>query len=79
MIQFCFECAQMPCEKLEHLDKRYRTRYNMSMVENLKEIQKNGIEAFLENQEAKYRCPNCGDVVSVHDRKCYSCKQVIKG
>lgn len=68
----------MPCEKLERLDKRYRSRYAMSMVQNLKEIQANGIEKFLRNQEVKYKCPNCGDVISVHDRKCYSCLQIAK-
>jgi hypothetical protein len=36
----------------------------MSMVENLKEIQAKGVHAFLRNQETKYACPNCGDVVS---------------
>jgi rubrerythrin len=48
-------------------------RYGMSMVENLKELKAKGIAEFLKNQEAKYRCPACGDVISVHDRKCYSC------
>jgi hypothetical protein len=37
----------MPCKKLENLDKRYRKRYAMSVVENLKDIQTNGIENFL--------------------------------
>ena len=27
---------------------------------------------FLAEQAEKYRCPNCGDFVSVHDGKCYS-------
>ena len=28
----------MPCENLERLDRSYTKRYDMSMVENLKEI-----------------------------------------
>jgi hypothetical protein len=79
VFRFCFECKQMPCKNLEHLDRRYRSRYNMSMVENLKELKADGIEKFLENQQAKYKCRACGDVVSVHDGQCYSCKQIIKG
>jgi len=78
-IRFCFECDHMPCKNLARLDERYRNRYAMSMVENLKEIQTKGIETFLKNQEAKYKCPKCGDAISVHDRKCYSCKQIAKG
>jgi hypothetical protein len=71
-IKSCYECDNIPCENLDRLDRRYRSRYGMSMVENLKEIRK-GMKAFLENQEKKYACPECGDVVSVHDGKCYTC------
>ncbi len=63
----------MPCEKLAHLDSRYRTRYSMSMVENLKTLKEKGMAEFLRLQAEKYACPACGDVVSVHDGKCYGC------
>jgi rubrerythrin len=45
----------------------------MSMVENLKELKAKGMDEFLKNQQAKYKCPSCGGVVCVHDGKCYSC------
>jgi hypothetical protein len=41
---FCFKCEKYPCDKLKHLDKRYRTKYVMSMIENLENIKKNGIK-----------------------------------
>lgn len=72
-IRFCFECDKIPCGNLTHLDKRYWERYGMSMVENQKEIEAKGVSNFLDNQESKYMCPRCGDVVSVHDGKCYNC------
>jgi len=72
-IQFCFECNDMPCKNLSHLDKRYRERYAMSMVENQKTLKNKGIDGFLKNQAEKYRCPSCGDMVCVHDHKCYGC------
>jgi hypothetical protein len=72
-IRFCYQCQDMPCRRLAHLDERYRLRYSMSLVENQKMIQKKGVEQFLESQAEKYRCPNCGDVVSMHDNKCYAC------
>jgi hypothetical protein len=73
-IKFCFECRDMPCENLDRLDRRYRKRYNMSMVENLNELKEKGMEQFLKNQEEKYRCQACGDFISVHDGKCYLCE-----
>ena len=38
IIKFCFECDNMPCENLNRLERRYRKQYNMSVVENLKEL-----------------------------------------
>lgn len=72
-IDSCTQCDTGLCKNLAHLDKRYRERYKMSMVENLKELKTHGIETFLKIQQEKYRCPNCGDVVCVHDESCYSC------
>jgi hypothetical protein len=63
----------MPCKKLDRLDKRYRERYGMSMVENLKMLKAKGMDEFLASQTEKHCCPSCGDVVCVHDGKCYSC------
>ena len=72
-IRFCYECEDMPCKKLAHLDEHYSARYCMSMVENQKMIQEKGMDEFLRSQAEKYCCPSCGDVVSVHDGKCYAC------
>ncbi len=73
-IQSCSQCMEtMPCKNLIRLDKRYRERYGMSMVENSREIKAKGMDEFLKNQAEKYRCPRCGDVICVHDGKCYGC------
>ncbi len=40
--QFCFSCDSYPCDKIKHIDKRYRTRYSMSMIENLASHQERG-------------------------------------
>jgi len=63
----------MPCKKLTKIDEFYRARYGMSMVENQKMIKEKGMAEFLRSQAEKYRCSHCGDVVSVHDGKCYAC------
>lgn len=72
-LQSCDQCETMPCKNLDHLDKRYRERYGMSMVENLKMLKEKGMDGFLKSQAEKHLCPSCGDVVCVHDAKCYSC------
>jgi hypothetical protein len=80
--RFCYECPDMPCENLERIDLLYSARYGMSMVENQKMIKEKGMDEFLKSQAEKYKCPSCGDVVSVHDGKCYACgfqSEKIKG
>ncbi len=44
--KFCFQCESFPCDNLKRLDKRYRTKYNMSMIENLENIKNSGIRKF---------------------------------
>jgi len=60
-------------QKLAHIDEHYSARYGMSMIENQKMIKEKGMDEFLKSQTEKYRCPSCGDLVSVHDGKCYAC------
>ncbi|MFZ2456056.1 MAG: DUF3795 domain-containing protein [Candidatus Altiarchaeia archaeon] len=71
--KFCFECEKYPCKNLKHLDKRYRTRYNMSEIENLEYIKKNGIRKFIKNEKIRWSCSRCGGTICVHKGYCYSC------
>lgn len=72
-VRFCFECAEFPCQRLKDLDKRYRTNYHLSMVENLEIIRDRGIEHFLEKESVKWRCANCGNVICCHNGLCLHC------
>lgn len=71
--RFCFACAKFPCPRLKHLDKRYRTKYGMSMIENLQGIEKSGIKAFLQNEKEKWACPKCVSLLCVHRPVCQNC------
>jgi hypothetical protein len=72
-VRYCYECAEFPCRNLQHLDKRYRTNYRMSMIENLEYIREHGMEKFLEKEEEKWRCPECGGTICCHNGICYNC------
>jgi hypothetical protein len=74
---FCFECEKYPCKRLKELDKRYRTNYGMSMIENLNYIQVHGLEMFLVNEEKRWSCKECGAGISVHRNFCLHCKTEI--
>ena len=75
-IEFCFECNYYPCENLTRLDKGYREKFGMSMIDNLNEIKNKGINYFIENQETKYKCKKCSSLISVHSKKCFICDKI---
>jgi len=73
-VQYCYECKTFPCMRLKRIDKRYRTFFKMSMIENLEFIKKSGIEKFLERETKKWKCPKCGDTVCCHNGICFNCR-----
>jgi len=70
---FCFVCTKYPCHRLRQLDLRYRTKYGMSMLENLDRIRDLGLDQFMVVENTRWVCPSCGSPVCVHDRRCYTC------
>ena len=72
-VEFCYDCSEFPCELISNLAAKYEERYRMNMVDNLRFIKENGIAKFLETEEKKWECPNCGEVICCHNGICYSC------
>ncbi len=72
-VRFCYECDDFPCARLKALDKRYRIKYRMSMIENLNFIKDNGMPAFLKQEASKWTCPECGGVICFHNGLCLNC------
>jgi len=70
---FCYECSKYPCTRLKQLDKRYRSRYRMSMLENLDFIKSQGMNAFVEQETRRWSCLDCGQLTSVHRENCQRC------
>lgn len=74
LVRFCHECADFPCKRLKNLDKRYRTKYHESNIDNLNFIKEHGIEEFLAKQEQEWRCDKCGGVICCHNGLCLNCE-----
>ncbi|HEX2921555.1 MAG TPA: DUF3795 domain-containing protein [Bacteroidales bacterium] len=73
--KFCYDCTKYPCRRLKQLDKRYTTRYNTSVLENLMMIKENGMDHFLPFETQRRKCPNCGATLSVHRDYCMACSK----
>jgi hypothetical protein len=75
-VTFCYECPRFPCPRLLHIDMRYQTRYGMSFVQNLKDIEKYGAAALLRRLKKRFACPKCGGPLSIHNGKCFACDTI---
>jgi hypothetical protein len=67
--KYCFDCAKFPCDILKRMDKRYRTKYGMSEIENLEFIRDKGINNFVKNERKRWQSSK--GHFCVHDKKYY--------
>lgn len=71
--KYCFQCGSFPCARLRSLDRRYRGKYGMSMLENLEAIKELGLREFVRREKMRWACPECGAVICVHREACPAC------
>lgn len=74
----CLECPDYPCQRIKALDTSYRKRYRTSLMENSACVRQYGLERFMELQKARYTCPSCGGVCSLHDGACSECRTAME-
>ncbi len=73
-MKYCSDsCDKYPCFRLKQLDQRYRAKYGMSMINNLKTINEFGIRHFVRSEKEKWICPDCDEMICVHKPRCLSC------
>jgi hypothetical protein len=60
------------------MDKRYRLRYQTSLIENGLRIKAAGARRFLLEENCKWGCADCGGVVSIHDRLFSTCGKELQ-
>ncbi len=69
----CNTCLKFPCRRIKNLDKRYKTKYGESVIENLNTVTQIGLDAFIKEEKIKWKCPQCGNLLCVHKDKCLIC------
>jgi len=73
-VKYCFDCKSFPCTALKHIDKRYSTKYGMSMIENLGDIKQLGIKHFIKYEMERWTCPSFREIICVHWPQCLACE-----
>jgi ribosomal protein S27AE len=43
------------------------------VLDNLREIRERGVAEFVEQEKVRWRCPQCGNILSMHRDRCLHC------
>ena len=68
----CFECPEFPCKESKRMERNYK-KYGVSLIGNGSAARDSGLEAFMDEERARWTCPECGGAVSQHSRICSAC------
>lgn len=74
-LPYCFACSDFPCKSIKNLEKSYNKRYQASLIENSRFVQRHGLDMFMQIQKETYTCSKCGGIISVHDGACSECRE----
>jgi hypothetical protein len=76
--EFCNECSEYStCELMQKFMEDTKWPYQQIVSNNMESIQKNGLSKWLEAQEQRWRCTNCGASHSWWDETCPQCGQAV--
>ena len=68
-LTFCHECTDFPCDDLSAFSA---DRSDIPLT-NLRRLAEAGLEVWLAEQEARWRCPACGKPVDIYSKACRAC------
>jgi hypothetical protein len=75
---FCDEYADLnTCEQLQKFVEDPKWPYQQGVLKNMEMIRSDGLAKWLEGQEKRWRCANCGAPHSWWDGNCPQCGQVV--
>lgn len=75
----CAGCRELPCRRLRSFDERYRriSEGRLSVIENLRCLEREGMDRFLERERKKWTCPICGALLCVGSPLCPGCGRPV--
>ncbi|MFX1238380.1 MAG: DUF3795 domain-containing protein [Promethearchaeota archaeon] len=74
-IEGCHQCEEWPCK---HIDNFPVTIAKKVMLRNIPLWKVLGTEKFVESEETRYTCPECGNILFRGAKKCIKCETLVK-
>ena len=76
---FCYQCADYPCPKLEAFKNSQEYPYHQEVYDYMAVIAQEGVESWLEKMKIRWACPECQQEASWWDLTCQHCGQKLNG
>lgn len=70
----CHQCNEFPCEHIRNFPVPVGQKVIMRAVPQRREI---GTEKWVEAEEKRYQCPNCGNHLFRGAKRCNLCKEAV--
>jgi hypothetical protein len=67
----CHQCDEFPCRHIEEFPMTVGKKVILRAIPHWREV---GTERWIQDEEARYTCPDCGNKVFRGARKCNKCK-----
>jgi hypothetical protein len=76
--EFCGQCSQLvTCELMQKFVADTQYPYGQCVLKNMQVIQEEGLAKWLETQDTRWRCQNCGAAHSWYQQNCPQCSQAV--
>jgi len=70
----CHQCAEFPCHHIEDFPMTVGNKVILRAIPHWREV---GTEKWIEDEEARYFCPECGNKVFRGVVRCHKCKEAL--
>jgi hypothetical protein len=77
-VKHCIDCADYPCKSYKTWQKTAKLLPHLhGAADNLNNIKLDGVDNWLNVQEKRWSCPDCGTSFSWYATACYTCGQSL--
>jgi hypothetical protein len=73
----CSQCGDFPCKRLVEFNQDAYPHHH-EVLKNIERIREIGIDAWLEEQRARWHCPDCGSASCWYADTCPDCGATLK-
>lgn len=74
----CSKCADFPCQQIIDFNND-DFRHHSEVLDNIRRQRDIGIDAWIKEQDERWRCPKCGCVADWYAGQCSNCDTILEG